>query len=467
MRLSLRYQLLLPMVLLVVALAGLGSWAAVHAVQKAIRSQIEAQLGQVARTVSEASFPFTERVLAQLKDLTGAEFLLISSDGRRQSTFPDAQRTLPLAEVPTVDSHNMRLGATVQIDGQNYLSAKLPLRRPESAAPESLFIFYPEGRWREALSHALQPVIYLGIFGSMVAIGIAIVTAEWLARRIRALELQTRSIAQGNFHPLPLPAWNDELRDLAASVNGMAEQLTRWQQAVHKTERLRLLEQVSGGLAHQLRNGVAGARLAVQVHTRSCPPPGDREILDVALRQLALLEEKIQRLLQAGRDDPAVMTPCSLKPILEDAIALMRPQCQHRQIELKQDLAGSGIDLNADAGQLGHLFVNVIGNAAEAIGSEGWIEVRSRIVHQESGTKAESAGPGPAGHKIEVIDSGPGPSPEIADRLFEEFVTSKPEGVGLGLAVARQVVLAHGGRIEWERANNSTCFRIWLPVLES
>jgi signal transduction histidine kinase len=65
---------------------------------------------------------------------------------------------------------------------------------------------------------------------------------------------------------------------------------------------------------------------------------------------------------------------------------------------------------------------------------------------------------------IEVTDSGPGPPPEIAGRLFEPFVTSKPEGVGLGLAVARQVAEAHGGTVGWRRDGGRTCFRIELPL---
>ncbi len=456
MRLSLRYQLLLPMLALLAGVGGLGFWAAVHSVRQAVRQQIEAQLGQVARTIGDAGFPFTPRVLTQLKDLTGAEFLLTTADGRRQATLNNPPAQVALDALPAVDWQDMRLGTAVEIDGQNYLSAKLRLKRADSGEPELLFIFYPEGRWREALWQALWPMIYLGSLYSVVAVVLAVLFAGWLARRIGALEVQTRAIAAGNFQPLPLPAWNDELRDLAASINAMAEQLSRWQQAVHKTERLRLLEQVSGGLAHQLRNGVAGARLAVQVHARTCASAEDRDILEVALRQLALVEEKIQRLLQAGRDEPLALAPCSLRQILDDAIALLSPQCQHRHIELRSDLSGSSLDVSADAGQLGHLFVNVLGNAAEAIGGNGYIDVKQGIA-EVSGRKW---------HRVEIVDSGPGPPAEIADKLFEEFVTSKPEGIGLGLAVARQVAAAHGGRIEWSRENDCTCFRIWLPMLE-
>jgi nitrogen-specific signal transduction histidine kinase len=66
---------------------------------------------------------------------------------------------------------------------------------------------------------------------------------------------------------------------------------------------------------------------------------------------------------------------------------------------------------------------------------------------------------------VEVIDSGSGPPPELAAKLFEPFVTGKPEGIGLGLAVAKQAVDAHGGRIEWARRDGRTVFRVELPLV--
>jgi signal transduction histidine kinase len=109
--------------------------------------------------------------------------------------------------------------------------------------------------------------------------------------------------------------------------------------------------------------------------------------------------------------------------------------------------------VEGDAGQLAQLLLNVLGNAVEAAGPGGTVEVHL------CGPKA-----GVDRVVLEVIDSGPGPRPELAGRLFEPFVTGKPEGVGLGLAVARQVAEAHGGRISWHRAGGRTVFRIELPA---
>src|SRR5439155_1665719 len=109
--------------------------------------------------------------------------------------------------------------------------------------------------------------------------------------------------------------------------------------------------------------------------------------------------------------------------------------------------------VRGDAGQIEQLLLNVIGNAVEAARPGGWVEVALR---------REDA-PAPV-VILEVSDSGPGPPPDVAAKLFEPFVTGKPEGVGLGLAVARQVAEAHGGRISWRHDGGATRFRIELPT---
>jgi signal transduction histidine kinase len=291
------------------------------------------------------------------------------------------------------------------------------------------------------------------------------VMARGLSRRVRELERRTRLIAAGDFGPLPLPGRDDELRDLGRSVNDMAQRLAQYRETASKTERLRLLGQVSGGLAHQLRNGVTGARLAVQLHARECNGHADPESLTVALRQLALVEVYLKRFLDLGRHNDLHREPCALAEVLDDALALLRPQCRHAQIDLRWEPPVSGPTLVADAGQLGHLFVNVIGNAVEAAGPGGWVRLQLQVGEGTSPkVNGQAAGGKGKAAIITIADSGPGPSPDVAERLFEPFVTGKPDGVGLGLAVARQVAEAHGGSIRWDRTADQTCFEIELPL---
>ena len=120
---------------------------------------------------------------------------------------------------------------------------------------------------------------------------------------------------------------------------------------MQKIERLRLLGQVSAGLAHQLRNGVKGARLAVQLHASECTTPADAEALDVALRQLALLESNLSRFLELGRNNGHRCQPCDLVSLVEEAVTLLRPQCRHSHIDLRWQPPSISATLPGDAGR--------------------------------------------------------------------------------------------------------------------
>jgi len=447
MRVSIRYQLLIPLVTLLLGVVGISTWTALASADRS-RRQIETQVKNVARTLGESNFPLAPGVLEMMKGLSGAEYLVIEKNSRRTATLPAGHVELP----PAGDWQTLRLGPPVRIGEQTYLCSGVRLQqRPGS----TLYILYPEALWRDARWQAVYPSLVLGLCGGLASVALAVGVAHRLGRRIRELGRRTRLIAAGDFSPMALPGRYDELRDLGQSVNDMAQQLAQLQETVKNTERLRLLGQVSGGLAHQLRNGVTGARLAVQLHARECDGRADPETLDVALRQLALVEANLKRFLDLGRRDGLHLEACSLTALIDEAVRLLRPQCRHARTELRWAAPAVAVSVLGDAGQLRHLFLNVIGNAVDAAGAGGWVEVSAQKV--EGGRQEDVR------CVVEVADSGPGPPAEVAPRLFEPFVTGKREGVGLGLAVARQVAEAHGGGITWRREPDQTRFRIELP----
>jgi signal transduction histidine kinase len=449
MRWSIRYQLLVPLLLLLLGIAGISSWTAFASANRAWQ-QIETQVRNVARTFCEARYPLNERVLELSKGLSGAEYLLVGNDGRQTTTLGATPVPMPPAAAVADSWEGLHLGQHLSVDGQVYFCSGVRLSPPRSATQGTLYILYPETLWRDALWDAVWPSLILGGFVGLAAVGLAVGVAQRLGRRIRELGRRTHLIASGDFSPMALSGRNDELRDLGQAVNEMAQRLAQLQEAVQKNERLRLLGQVSGGLAHQLRNSVTGAILAVQLHARECNGGADPEALDVALRQLALLESNVKRFLEIGRSESPHREHCSLVKLLDEAVALLRPQCRHAHVDLRWQPPLDAQWIAGDSAQLGHLFLNLIGNAVEAAGPGGWVDVRMY--------------PEPRCCAIEVSDSGSGPPPEIADRLFEPFVTSKRGGVGLGLAVARQVAGAHGGKLNWRRESDRTCFRIELPM---
>jgi signal transduction histidine kinase len=460
MRWRIRTQILVPLLILLLGVAGIATWTALSSANQA-RRQIETRVRNVARTLAESRFSLNDRVLVQMKGLSGAEFLFVGSGNARKATLPADDLELPaLKPVAEGDWQDLRLGPRVTVGGNTYLCSGVQFEQPRrfensDVLYRSLYILYPEALWRDALWDAIWPSLVLGTFVGMAAIVLAIGVAERLSRRIRALERRTRQIAAGDFSPMPLPGRDDELRDLGESVNEMAAKLAQLQDAVQKTERLRLLGQLSGGLAHQLRNGLVGARLAVQLHARACAGRTDGEALQVALRQLTLLEVNLKRFLALGQANHLQREPCSLSSLLDEAQALLRPQCKHAGTELHWQAPADSFQIQGDRGQLEQLILNVLGNAVEAAGPGGAVSI-SLGAKQDNGSARTAV--------VEISDSGPGPPVDVAERLFEAFVTSKPEGVGLGLAVARQAAEAHGGSINWRREKDRTWFRIELPI---
>ena len=128
---------------------------------------------------------------------------------------------------------------------------------------------------------------------------------------------------------------------------------------------------------------------------------------------------------------------------------LVGPACRHRRVELRVDAADTAVNLPADEEQLRHLLLNLVLNAVEAVPPGGQVRIVSRLSAGEV--------------VIAIHDTGPGPPAAVADRLFEPFSTGKPEGIGLGLTVARQIAEAHGGSLRFSH-DGDTCFTVTLPL---
>lgn len=449
MRWPLRYQILVPFagVMLAVVL-GVSLLDALLAARRT-QQRIENQLDEIARTLREANFPLTDAVLKQTRGLSGAEFVLVDSRGNLHAT---SLGDVDLAALPRASSGEgpFRLGNPIDLGGREYLHTATSLaRRGADSETLLLHILYPRSFLREARREAAYPPLVVGSLLLLVVVAISIIIARRLSRPILELRRQLGRLVQGDFQPVDVPARNDELRDLICSVNLLGDQLDELRRVIKRSERLALLGQLSGGLAHQLHNSVAGARIATQLHQRHCRQV-DQDSLAVALRQLAMTESHLQRFLTAGQPTEPRKAHCELSGVIADVAVLVAPSCQHQNVGLRLPDGADAIgQFWADAQQLRQLLMNLVLNAIEAAGAGGWVKI-------ELARTADAI-------EIRVLDSGPGPERGLVDHLFEPFATGKPEGIGLGLAVARQIVEAHGGTIHYVD-RGATCFEVTLPT---
>ena len=235
----------------------------------------------------------------------------------------------------------------------------------------------------------------------------------------------------------------------------MTLKLAHYETDVRRNERLRTLDQLGAGLAHQLRNAAAGSRMAIELHQRDCPlTPGD-ESLAVVLRQLRLMESYLQRFLSLSKPARAIHARAEVTELIDEVLTLMRPTSIHVDVGLEFTRPMQPLFLRGDPENVRQLLTNLVGNAidAAALGSPS----PPRVI-----VAAEQAADGRG--IITVCDTGSGPPETVASRLGEAFVTSKPDGVGLGLFVARQIAEAHQGSLDWERRNGWTCFRFAFPL---
>jgi signal transduction histidine kinase len=456
MRLSLRYRLLLPLALLLAGDAAATTWAATAAARRAERRLAEQQWA-IAHTLSEprSTFPLTRPILEQMKGFSGAEFLFVPAGTSRpvESTLTESTNPPDLQPVvPPERPNELQLGPPVTLNGAQYRGLRISLREQSPDRRGDLYILYPESLRQTAVSDAVRPLLLLGGIGGLLAVALAVAFGSRLVRRIRDLDARTRLIAAGDFRPMPVSKTDDEVRDLCEAVNDMARRLAAFQEELQRSERLRVLGQFSGGLAHQLRNAATGAKLAVELYLQE-NRGADPEPLHVALRQLARIESNLRQFLELGKPVEGKKQACDLVELLGGVTALFGPRCLHSGILLTVIPPDYPVAIAADPHALRHLFENLIENAIDAAGLGGHVRV---------------VGPchGEEGIWIEVEDTGAGPSEEMAAKLFEPFATGKPEGIGLGLAVAKQAAEAHGGRIGWRRHEGRTIFRVELPRLE-
>ena len=472
MRRPIQIQLLVPTLSVVVLAIVLASGASGYFGAMRQRQSQEESLRRVVATLTEGRFPLTESVLRQMSGFSGAEFVFLDTDqnviaSTMKLTADDRARLAHLAgDGQTGAARQQAMGAqpSLKLAGGVYLSQRAAIvGRWPGTVSGTLVVLYSQERWTAATWQAAYPALAAGA----VAVAAVVVVATLLARRfvrpIQRLGDQTARIAQGDFTPVGVGNVDDELRDLAVSINRMTQRLGQYEREVRRNEQLRTLGQLGAGMAHQLRNAATGSRMAIELHQRQCDTAG--EALDVALRQLRLMESYVQRFLtlsrpkRAGRD-PQASAPMPLAALLDDVSMLVRPACLHAGIELSVVKPQGPVCVSGDAEELRQLLLNLALNAVDAVSGPASGDPESlpkRIVL--------ALEPVDAGHcALCVRDSGPGPSAEVAPRLFEPFVTGKPEGTGLGLFVARQIAEDHGGTIRCQRCEGMTEFRVELPI---
>jgi signal transduction histidine kinase len=217
----------------------------------------------------------------------------------------------------------------------------------------------------------------------------------------------------------------------------------------------RSLERLAAGVAHEIRNPITAAKSLVQ---QMGEDPNSKETLayaNVALAELDRVERSISHLLRFAREEELSLRDLRLGEVVDSALATFQDRATRAGVRIEREVDSAG-PIRGDAEKLRRVVINLVGNAIHALEQARTPEARVSVL----------AGENLAGSQVwlRVRDNGPGIPPELRERIFDPFYTSKQGGTGLGLALSRKLVEAHGGSIELQSApGEGTEFVITFP----
>ena len=296
--------------------------------------------------------------------------------------------------------------------------------------------------WRDPERHI---VLLVAGAGAVAICGALLVVLTYLIQR-PMVELQQKiaELGEGNLDvAVSFARRNDEIGDLGRNFNHMVEQLRESRaeiERLHRTqmsraEHLATLGELATGLAHEIRNPLAGIAGVIEIIGRDLPSTSPaRSVVKDVRQEIARINHIVTDLLQTARPHPPRVSKSDLNTTVEHAVMLGRQQALDKSIEITLHKDPSLPEVQHDSDQIHQVLLNLLLNALQAINGQGKINVTVR----SQGKFAT----------VEVADNGRGIAPEHLPSIFRPFYTTKGEGTGLGLSLARRIVEDHRGAIE-------------------
>jgi signal transduction histidine kinase len=305
-------------------------------------------------------------------------------------------------------------------------------RAPLTADLELVMVYSPELISREK-AEAVRPFVIMAVAGLALVVVLGYLTAQTIAHPLERLAKQAKS----------LPAADVQRVGGGAELDHLVDAMNRMLAEVRRAERLAVMGRMAAGVAHEIRNPLSSMKMTVQMLQEGAP---DREPYHLLLREIERLELTAAELV--GVSQPLRRERVKLDTVVGEVLELMRRQLEHLSIRVEQRFEPAP-DVEVDVARFKRCVMNLVLNGAQAMPSGGPIRV---------GVSARNGRV-----RLEVSDEGPGVPPDVRDRVFEPFVTTKQDGVGLGLALTKRIVEDHGGSIGFDPGERGTTFWIELP----
>jgi PAS domain S-box-containing protein len=224
-------------------------------------------------------------------------------------------------------------------------------------------------------------------------------------------------------------------------------------------DRLNSIRELTGGIAHEIRNPLAGIMTTAETLKETFDPQDHRkEYLERIINEIHRMNQFLTRFFAFARPQKPQKQSCSLPQIIDRILDLEAQNISRQNISVTKDYQPSLPNIKLDAHQIQQVFLNLIINSLQAMPNGGELKIS---IATNGGTGEQA----PKYIRVNISDTGVGIRPQDLNKIFSPFYTTKPKGVGLGLSVSQQILKEHKGKAGVESVlGEGTTFSISLPV---
>jgi signal transduction histidine kinase len=338
-------------------------------------------------------------------------------------------------------------------DGQYYKSGYAPIR-DEQGKIVAVAGVEAGAEFLEAIQEIKKQVFWIVMILVIVQLSISLIISRSITNPLKSLVMAMEQVGRQETYTKVRIKTGDEIGFLGSRFNEMTDSLKEKDSLLK--ERMAALQQLSAGIAHEIRNPLAAIEGFAELLARKLSPnpnPQVQKLTDEIIQEVKNLNRIVTDFLAFAREPRWNFEQVDIVAVLEAALSLAIPSEKETSIAVEKEIPLHPIFLKGDPLELRKAFLNVILNAVQALSKGGWLKLRLGL--EDSWMV------------VTIQDSGEGIPPEVQHRIFNPFFTTKEQGTGLGLAITQRIIEGHGGRISFEsRPGKGTQFIIRLPIVE-
>jgi signal transduction histidine kinase len=287
-------------------------------------------------------------------------------------------------------------------------------------------------------------IVYGVVIFALVGAVLWLLIVRLVSQPVSNLVTDMQRVQRGDLGARAAVESQDEIGELAQGFNSMVISLetttdelhTSYEQQMQQAGKLASIGELAAGIAHEIRNPLAGIGAAVEVLADTHARPGEKEIVDEIHAQIHRLNTTLCDLLDFARTREPEITPCAVPELIRPMLSLIRPDAQKGHVTIVENIPAELPFVRVDLRLVQQALLNVLLNGVQAMPAGGTLTV---AVTASDPTV-----------KIRISDTGAGISAEQREKIFTPFFTTKHRGTGLGLAITRSIIEKHQGRITVE-----------------